>query len=140
MYGRARGLGPPGQPRSEFNPPSNSAKPSTTSDALPCLSLTSRAVMVQPQEMMSTFSRSDCSWNFSTVPAPEGRSPNTALVTEAMGESRGRAAAPSPRNSSLLSRSGTLLEKRRDPAQTPPLPCLDLESDHSCKKYPLATF
>ena len=76
------GPGAPPQPGAESNPPFNSAKPSTTSEALPCLSLTSRAVMVQPQEMMSTLSWSDCSWNFSTVPAPEGRSPNTDLVTE----------------------------------------------------------
>lgn len=134
----AGGPGPARQPGAEFNPPSNSAKPSTTSDALPCLSLTSRAVMVQPQEMMSTFSRSDCSWNFSTVPAPEGRSPNTALVTEAMGKAAGAPLLPALGTPASKGRS--LLEKRRDPAQTPPLPCLDWESDRSCKKCPLATF
>lgn len=99
VWGSVRGgPGPRLQPGTEFNPPSNSSKPSTTSEALPCLSLTSRAVMVQPQEMMSTLSWSDCSWNFSTVPAPRGRSPNTALVTETM-LSSGCAAAPSPSNS-----------------------------------------
>lgn len=87
--GRVRsGPGARPQPRAGINPPSNSAKPSTTSEALPCLSLTCRAVIVQPQEMMSTVSMSDWSWNFSTVPAPKGRSPNTALVTETMDKSR----------------------------------------------------
>lgn len=63
-------------------PPSRSPKPRTTSAARPCRSLTSSAEMVQPQERTSRRSWSDCSWNFSTVPAPEGSAPKVERLTD----------------------------------------------------------
>lgn len=96
--------------------------------------------MVQPQEMMSTLSRSDCSWNFSTVPAPKGRSPNTALVTETMGKVQGVLLLLAFRTPEPNKNDRSLLEKGQETAQTPPLPCLDLGSDHSYRNYPLGRF
>jgi hypothetical protein len=79
--------------------------------------------------MMSTLSWSDRSWNFSTVPPPEGSSPNTVLVTETIGKVQGV---------QLLLAVQTLawitFGKIKFPGEgeelrlTPPLYCLDLNS------------